>query len=72
MGSSPFTRTKACLADGQALSFRDEGTPLRLIPRRFAAAPRGTGERIPPLRFAHPLLSAFDLRIYGWRVSVYK
>ena len=44
----------------------------RLIPCRFAAAPRGTGERIPPLRFAHPLLSAFDLRIYGWRVSVYK
>ena len=32
-------------------------------PRRFAAAPRGTGERIPPLRFAHPLLSAFGLQI---------
>ena len=49
-----------------------EGAALRFILRRFAAAPRGTGERIPPLRFAHPLRSAFGLLIYGWRVSVYK
>jgi len=33
-----------------------------LIPRRYAAAPGGAGERIPPMRFAHPLLSAFGLR----------
>ena len=71
MGSSPFTRTKACLAIARRFLLGMKGL-RRLIPRRFAAAPRGTGERIPPLRFAHPLLSAFDLRIYGWRVSVYK
>ncbi len=45
---------------------------LYLIPRRFAAAPRGTGERTPPLRFAHPLRSAYGLLIPGltWDLPV--
>ena len=53
MGSSPFTRTKACLADGQALSFRDEGTPS-FNPPPLRGCPQGQGERIPPQRFALP------------------
>ena len=49
-------------ASSAAVSRSGWRTPS-LYPRHYAAAPRGTGERIPPQGFALPLRSACGLRI---------